>query len=61
MRLICVISLSVDLLLYKRIELVLRYVLELLATSTCAINEPLKDFLKCSLSSLLIGNIIAES
>jgi hypothetical protein len=60
MRLICVISLSVDSLLYKRIELILRDILELLSTSTSATYEPLKDFLKSSLSTLLIGNIVAE-
>lgn len=53
-----VFFLSVEFLLHELKELVCWYILEL---PIVVINEPLKYFFKCILSSLLIGNIETKS
>lgn len=62
MRLNWIILLPVEFLLYELEEVIFRYVLKLFSSiGACIAYEPLKDLFECVLTSLLIGNIIAES
>jgi hypothetical protein len=60
MRFLSVFPLSINLLVNELIEFRFRYILHLLGPAR-VLNEPLKYFFECVLTTLLICNVIAES